>query len=419
MNLIKQIVKPGEYGTQTIKMIVRSNERGPQGEQGEQGIAATIQAGQAYAVEEGQQAVINTGTSSNAVFDFYLPKGPKGDDGAIKYTAGTGIKITSENVIEATGDTTAAWGGIQGDITDQTDLQQELSTYAKSSDIGNATLTIQNNGTNVATFTANSSTNTTANIVPPVQIGSVLSTPSSVAYVDTANIIDGAVTTSKIDDGAVTTAKFASNAVNSAIKTANDLSPSTDTPAGWANLYGSDGYFVTKYNTASRFANQPTNYGMLETVITGNTVSQRWSANGGSIYYRNGGFNTTTGADRWWASDTEVAFKQIMDDNYLTVIPNTSIAFTNSSAVAAGSPFAFVASKQGRNVFLQGKVDITGSVSAYSNFMSLPDSLRPVTDITVVAGSKQVDIRFSGGVQCHSALTSGDSIMFAASYASK
>ena len=226
MNLIKQITI-GDSGAQTIKMVVKSNERGPQGAQGVPGDAATLEAGNAYSIPEGQNPqVINTGTSSNAVFDFYLPKGPRGDDGkdgkdgAIHYTAGTGINITDSNVIEATGAAIAAWGGIQGDIEDQTDLQNalqntastaetasknytdtKLEDYAKTTDIptvNNATLTIQNNGTNVATFTANSSTNATANIVPPVQIGSVLSTPTSVAYVNTANIIDGAVTSNKI-----------------------------------------------------------------------------------------------------------------------------------------------------------------------------------------------------------------------------
>ena len=241
MNLIKQITI-GDSGAQTIKMVVKPNERGPQGLRGENGEAATIAAGEVYAVEEGQQAVINTGTSSNAVFDFYLPKGPRGDDGkdgkdgAIQYTAGTGIKITDGNVIEATGAATAAWGGIQGNITDQIDLQNEFAEYTKTADlatvattgdyddltdkptiptVNDATLTIQNNGTNVATFTANSSTNTTANIVPPVQIGSVLSTPTDVAYVNTANIVDGAVTTAKITDGSITTAKIADSAVTS------------------------------------------------------------------------------------------------------------------------------------------------------------------------------------------------------------
>ena len=82
MNVIKQIVKDGDYGTQTIKMIVKDSERGPQGEQGEAGIAATITAGQAYSVSsDSNPAVMNTGTSSAAVFDFYIPKGEKGDTG--------------------------------------------------------------------------------------------------------------------------------------------------------------------------------------------------------------------------------------------------------------------------------------------------------------------------------------------------
>lgn len=231
MNVIKQIVGDGEYGTQTIKMTVRDNERGPQGEQGEAGVAATIAAGQAYSVPAGQQpSVQNVGTSSAAVFDFYIPKGDKGDqgekgeDGAVQYIAGPGIKIKN-NVISATGGGggggDGVWGDITGDIADQTDLQEEFSQYAKLTDlpapqvqsdwnqsdntkvdyiknkptipaaqvnsdwnavsgvaqilnkptiptVNNATLTIQQNGTNVATFTANSATNATANITSPV-----------------------------------------------------------------------------------------------------------------------------------------------------------------------------------------------------------------------------------------------------------
>lgn len=231
MNVIKQIVGDGEYGTQTIKMIVRDNERGPQGEQGEAGVAATIEAGQAYTIPAGQQpSVQNVGTSSAAVFDFYIPKGDKGEqgekgeDGAVQYIAGPGINIKN-NVISATGGGggggDGVWGDITGDIADQTDLQEEFSQYAKLTDlpapqvqsdwdqsdntkvdyiknkptipatqvnsdwnavsgvaqilnkptiptVNNATLTIQQNGTNVATFTANSATNATANITSPV-----------------------------------------------------------------------------------------------------------------------------------------------------------------------------------------------------------------------------------------------------------
>ena len=126
-----------EYG-QVIHMDVHENERGPKGDKGEPGAAATLQAGTTYTREAGNPAaVMNSGTSSNAVFDFYIPKGEKGDpgkDGAVHYTAGIGINITDQNVIEATGLTHVEWGTVTGDITDQTDLQTAL---------GNATTTAE------------------------------------------------------------------------------------------------------------------------------------------------------------------------------------------------------------------------------------------------------------------------------------
>lgn len=96
-NVIKRFVKDGDYGTQTIKMVVKSNERGPQGEQGTPGVAATVTAGKAYAVPATQgPAVMNSGTDSNAVFDFYIPRGE------------------------------TVWGDITGNITNQPDLKQYL-----------------------------------------------------------------------------------------------------------------------------------------------------------------------------------------------------------------------------------------------------------------------------------------------------
>lgn len=82
MNVIKQIIHDGDDGTQTIKMIVRDNERGPKGDKGDPGDTATISAGNAYSVPAGTEpSVINTGTSANAVFDFYIPKGDTGARG--------------------------------------------------------------------------------------------------------------------------------------------------------------------------------------------------------------------------------------------------------------------------------------------------------------------------------------------------
>lgn len=275
MNLIKQIVKDGDYGTQTIKMIVKDNERGPQGEKGDPGETATIMAGQAYSVPTtSSPSVVNTGTSTNAVFDFYIPKGetgatgaqgpqgeqgiqgpqgpkgdtgsegpqgprglqgpkgdagpqgiqgpvgpegpqgergisatitvgstttlpsgsdatvtnvgsssaarfnfgiPKGDkgdtgdtgpagrDGAIQYTAGTGIEITSGNVIQATGAAVATWGGIQGTLSDQTDLKNALNAKQNTLTAGDG-ITISSDTISADIvpddyFTANATTN--------------------------------------------------------------------------------------------------------------------------------------------------------------------------------------------------------------------------------------------------------------------
>lgn len=55
-------------------------ERGAQGEQGEQGEAATIEVGTVTTVPYGQTAsVVNSGTESEAVFDFTIPQGRPGE----------------------------------------------------------------------------------------------------------------------------------------------------------------------------------------------------------------------------------------------------------------------------------------------------------------------------------------------------
>lgn len=96
-----------------------------------------------------------------------------------------------------------AWGDISGEITNQTDLQQEFSQYtpttslatvATSGDyrdllntptiptVNNATLTIQKNSTNIGTFTANASSNETINITVPTTAAQVKALPDSTKY---------------------------------------------------------------------------------------------------------------------------------------------------------------------------------------------------------------------------------------------
>ena len=314
--LIKQIVRGSGY-TQAIKMVVRDNERGPKGDKGDKGDTASIQVGNVYSTQPGSDAAImNTGTSSNAIFDFYIPrgfpgpqgeKGDKGDrgapglngrdgrDGYVQYTAGPGISISSSNVISATGGGgggggAGVWGQIVGNISDQTDLQQEFAKYTPTTNlatvartgsyndlinkpslaavatsgsytdltnkptipaaqvnsdwnstsgvseilnkptlatvatsgsytdltnkpsiptVNDATLTIQQNGTNVATFTANSASNATANITSPIISvtntdpgeGSALSTNNYVGVYGTDPIIED-YSTSEVNTGA-------------------------------------------------------------------------------------------------------------------------------------------------------------------------------------------------------------------------
>ena len=79
----------------------------------------------------------------------------------------------------------------------------DLSKYTPN----DGTLTIQQNGTTVDTFTANSSTNKTVNI-ETIYSEDVSSTQPIAQVVSTAMIQDEAVTTTKIDDGVVTSAKI-------------------------------------------------------------------------------------------------------------------------------------------------------------------------------------------------------------------
>jgi len=137
--VIKQIVGDN---SQTIRQVVQENERGPQGPQGEPGIPG----------------------------------------GTIQYSAGTGIEISDENVISATGVTSVAWGAITGTLDDQTDLKNALALKANASSlatvattgsyndlinkptiptVNNATLTITKNGVSAGTFTANQAVDTT------------------------------------------------------------------------------------------------------------------------------------------------------------------------------------------------------------------------------------------------------------------
>lgn len=119
MNIIRQVVANAGNDSQTIKMIVQSNERGPAGK-----------------------------------------------DGAIQYQAGSGIKISDDNVISVFGSAGGAvdWGQIGGTITNQTDLQTAL--------------------TNVQTACNNATDTKLADYTPTANLATVATTGS---YADLSN----------------------------------------------------------------------------------------------------------------------------------------------------------------------------------------------------------------------------------------
>jgi len=74
---------PGQPGPQ--------GETGPAGQDGKDGTSATVAVGTTTTLPAGSSATVtNTGTSSDAVFNFGIPKGDKGDKG----DAGAGLVIT-------------------------------------------------------------------------------------------------------------------------------------------------------------------------------------------------------------------------------------------------------------------------------------------------------------------------------------
>lgn len=136
----------------------------------------------------------------------YVQDLPSTDDGKIYIYLGVAYSATNVEMVinhpiyyykdgairewtnAAAGIASVAWGDITGTLADQTDLNTALGAKANSADlatvatsgsyndltnkptiptVNNATLTIQKNSTNVATFTANASSNVTANISVP------------------------------------------------------------------------------------------------------------------------------------------------------------------------------------------------------------------------------------------------------------
>lgn len=87
-------------------------------------------------------------------------------------------------------------------------------------------------------------------------------------------------------------ADYLKQIIDAHIRTADNLSPTADTTAAWATALGDNGHYYTWYSSASKFTNQPSTYGFLESFKNGSDIYQRWhSQSSGPILYRSGNAN--------------------------------------------------------------------------------------------------------------------------------
>lgn len=144
------VTNSGTSSAAVFNFTIPRGNTGATGPQGPDGDAATIAVGTVTTGAPGTSAtVVNSGTSSAAVFDFTIPRGDKGESGS-----GAGDMLASD--YDPNGTVQNAGG-----IVDYVDSVMPT--------VNDATLTIQQNGTTVDTFTANASSNVTANITVPTK----------------------------------------------------------------------------------------------------------------------------------------------------------------------------------------------------------------------------------------------------------
>lgn len=124
-----------------------------------------------------------SGTSSNGMSGKAVKSAIDALDGSVTGSAGSGKTLTAFS--QTNGVVSATFGNIS--IT-----KSQISDFPTIPTVNNATLTIQKNGSTVNTFTANASSNVTANITVPTKV-SDLTNDSGFLTLGTLPIYDGGV----------------------------------------------------------------------------------------------------------------------------------------------------------------------------------------------------------------------------------
>ena len=136
--------------------------------------------------------------------------------GVNSFGPGTGAGIKNAYVYDLSGGDVIDRGVLSGAFNRF--ISWMKSKFALKSDIptvNNATLTIQRNGTNVQTFTANASTNATANITVPTAVSELT---NDSGYLTSSSNLDA----SKLTSGTVDIARLPQGALERLVKVANE-----------------------------------------------------------------------------------------------------------------------------------------------------------------------------------------------------
>lgn len=116
----------GDTGAQGLK-----GDKGDTGATGAPGAAATIRIGNVYTGTPGTNAsVSNSGTSTNAVLNFTIPRGNPGADGG----------VTVDEVLNATSHNPVANKTVYAALQEKVTAEEIANTYAKKTDITNITV---------------------------------------------------------------------------------------------------------------------------------------------------------------------------------------------------------------------------------------------------------------------------------------
>ena len=276
--------------------------------------------------------------------------GADGKDGVIQYTAGTGISISSSNVISATGSAAVSWGDINGSISNQTDLSNALSGKQNALTAG-ANITIDANNEISATdttYTAGSNISISAQN----EISATDTTYSDFVGTDgvaagTAGLVPAPLAT---DDGKYLKA----DGTWATVSSGGSNITMTDTDPGEGQPLAADNYIAVYGSTDkggfSRYtASQSIPAATVTTLLPGTT-----QATDDGVSYSNGVVSIQKAG--WWTLFTTVGGSQ-STNGYLTVeiVVNDTVVASASGSTTGGYTHC-------RNVSWAGKLTVGDTV---------------------------------------------------------